>query len=546
MTATKREASGSFLVGLGILASRTAGLIREVVLAGVLGVSASTDAIRNAVKIPNLLQNLLGEGTLSASFIPVYAGLVERGEKRRAAKLAGSVAGVLLVVTGILVVSGVLLAGPLTSIIAPGLPSTTRDLTVPLVKITTIGSGVLVFSAWCLGVLNTHRRFFLSYVAPVVWNAAQISVLAFAGIASLSSTSTINAIAWAMLVGALLQVAVQLPTVFAVAPDIRLALGFSDPDVRDVGRRFAPVLLGRGVVQVSAFVDVALASLLALGAISMVGYAQIFYILPVSVFAMSVAAAELPEMSRLTGDPQAIADHAFAGLRRIAFFMMFTAVAYVSVGRPVLGAILQHGQFGADDTIGVWLTLSAMALGLPAVGASRLLQNTMYAVGDTRGPAKIAALRVLVTGGIGFALMFPFDRLLMSNGKFTGSVGGFGPLAETARSVEDVVHLGAIGLALGLAASAWTEFVLLDRLARRHLPNMQPTIGPVVALAVPAALAFLTGAALSRLVDGWPLVLGAMIALGGSGFVYVVSAFKIGVREADLVLQPVRRIIWRR
>ncbi len=545
MTKPRTNNSGSFLVGMGILASRTAGLIREIVLAGVLGVSASTDAIRNAVKIPNLLQNLLGEGTLSASFIPVYAALVERGEKRRAARLAGSVAGVLLVVTGTLVLAGVLLAGPLTSIIAPGLPTTTRDLTVPLVKITTIGSGILVFSAWCLGVLNTHRRFFLSYVAPVVWNVAQISVLAFAGISGLSSTSTINAVAWAMLIGALLQVAVQLPTVFAVAPDIRLAMGFRDPDVRDVGHRFAPVLLGRGVVQISAFVDVALASLLALGAISMIGYAQIFYILPVSVFAMSVAAAELPEMSRLVGDPEAIADHATAGLRRIGFFMMFTAVAYISVGRPVLGAILQHGNFGADDTVGVWLTLSAMALGLPAVGASRLLQNTMYAVGDTRGPAKIAALRVVVTASVGFALMFPFDRLVMSQGRFTGSISGFGPLSESLRSIEDVVHLGAIGLALGLAASAWTEFILLDRLARRHLPRMQPTIGPVLALALPAALAFVTGAALSRLVEGWPLVLGAVVALGGSGVVYVVSAFRTGVREADLVLRPVRRIIWR-
>ncbi len=545
MTTTRHARSGSFLVGAGILASRVAGLIREIALAGVLGVSAPTDAIRNAVRIPNLLQNLLGEGTLSASFIPVYADLIERGERRRAARLAGSIAGLLLAVTGALVVLGILLAGPLTSLIAPGLPATTRDLTVPLVKITTIGAGVLVFSAWCLGVLNTHRRFFLSYVAPVVWNVAQITVLVFAAIVGLSSTSTINAVAWAMLAGAVLQVAVQLPTVLSVAPDIRLVFGLSDPDVRDVGRRFAPVLMGRGVVQISAFVDVALASMLAVGAISMIGYAQIFYILPVSVFAMSVAAAELPEMSRLAGDPQAIIDHAVTGLRRIAFFMMFAAVAYISVGRPVLAAILQHGKFGPDDTVGVWLTLSAMALGLPAVGASRLLQNTMYAVGDTRGPAKIAALRVFVAAAIGLTLMFPFDRLLISGGAFAGSIGGIEPLAKSLRSVGGMVHLGAIGLALGLAASAWTEFILLDRLARRHLPALGATIRPVLALATSSALAFVTGAALSRAVNGWPLLIGAGVSLGGSGLVYVIVAFRTGVREADLILRPIRRVIWR-
>jgi len=545
VTANQHRKSGSFLVGAGILASRIAGLIREVAVANVLGVGAATDAIRNAIKIPNMLQNLLGEGTLSASFIPVYADLIEKGEKQRASRLAGTIAGVLMAITGLLVLAGVLLAGPLTSLIAPGLPPNTRDITVPLVKITTIGSGVLVFSAWCLGVLNTHRRFFLSYVAPVVWNVTQITVLVFAAVVTLSSESTVNAVAWAMLAGSLLQVAVQLPTVMSVAPDIRLAFGFTDPDVRDVGRRFTPVLLGRGVVQISAFVDVALASLLAVGAISMIGYAQIFYILPVSVFAMSVAAAELPEMSRLTGQPEAIIRHADSSLRRIAFFMVFTGVAYISVGKPVLGAILQHGKFGPDDTIGVWLTLSAMALGLPAVGASRMLQNTMYAVGDTKGPAKIAAMRVGVTAAIGFVLMFPFDRLLMTGGSFDGSIGGFGPMSSEIRSMEGTVRLGAIGLAFGLAASAWTEYVLLDRLVRRHLPDMGPTIRPVIALATPAAAAFLVGAAASRMVEGLPLVVGAALSLGISGFVYVVVSFRLGIREADLVLRPVRRILWR-
>lgn len=545
MIERKPARSGSFLVGAGILTSRLAGLVRETALAGVLGISPATDAIRNAVKIPNLLQNLLGEGTLSASFIPVYADLIERGETRRASRLAGSIAGALLALTTALVLAGVLLAGTLTSLIAPGLTPVTRDLTVPLVKITTVGAGVLVFSAWCLGVLNTHRRFFLSYVAPVVWNVAQISVLVFAAIVSMSDTSVVNAVAWAMLVGAVLQVAVQLPTVISVAPDIRLGFGLSDPDVRDVGRRFTPVLLGRGVVQISAFVDVALASLLAVGAISMIGFAQIFYILPVSVFAMSIAAAELPEMSRMKDDPAAIVAHTTTGLRRIAFFMMFTVAAYLSVGRPVIGALFQRGEFGPDDTISVWLTLSAMAIGLPAVGASRLLQNTMYAVGDTRGPAKIAAMRVGITAAVGFALMFPFDRLVVSGGGFGGSIGGFGPLAESVRSVEGVVHLGAVGLALGLALSAWTEFVLLDRLARRHLPSLGPTIRPAAALATASAMAFMTGAILSRVVNGWPLLLGAIVSLGGSGLVYIVVAFRTGIREADLVLRPIRRILWR-
>ncbi|RMH68222.1 MAG: murein biosynthesis integral membrane protein MurJ, partial [Actinomyces sp.] len=169
--------SGSSAVGAGIVLSRLSGLVRESVIAHVLGVGVATDAFRNAVRIPNVLQNLLGEGSLSASFIPVYAGLLERDDPREARRLAGAVFGGLMALTGILVVVGVGAAGALARIIAPGAPPATRELTIELLRVTTVGVGFLVLSAWCLGILNSHRRFFVSYVAPVVWNAAQIVAL---------------------------------------------------------------------------------------------------------------------------------------------------------------------------------------------------------------------------------------------------------------------------------------------------------------------------------------------------------------------------------
>ncbi|MEO6318153.1 MAG: lipid II flippase MurJ, partial [Acidimicrobiales bacterium] len=238
----------SFLVAAGILLSRLSGLAREVAISGFLGVGAAADAFKAALRIPNLLQNLLGEGVLSASFIPVYARLVDE-DRREAGKLAGAVAGLLCALTGVLVVVGVLLARPLTILLTPGFTGETLDLAVTLLRIMFPGIGFLVLSAWCLGILNSHRRFFLSYVAPVLWNAAQIAIVVTVGIVGASDEGIAAALAWGVLVGGVLQLAVQLPAVRSLTPDLRLSLDRRSPEIRSVLGRFGTVVVGRGAVQ---------------------------------------------------------------------------------------------------------------------------------------------------------------------------------------------------------------------------------------------------------------------------------------------------------
>ena len=163
-----------------------------------------------------------------------------------------------------------------------------------------------MLSAWCLGILNSHRRFFLSYVAPVLWNAAQIAARGRCRrcwSTTPSDETFATALAWGVLVGGVLQLLVQLPAVRQAAGRIRLSLDAGRATVRDVWRRFVAGLLGRGVVQLVAYVDLVLASLLAVGAVAAFTYAQVLYVLPISLFGMSVAAAELPELSRLGGGP---------------------------------------------------------------------------------------------------------------------------------------------------------------------------------------------------------------------------------------------------
>src|SRR5437763_14801874 len=184
-TSKREQESGTgqhaFLVGSGILLSRIVGLVRQRVFAHYFGTSDAADVFNAAFRIPNFLQNIFGEGALSASFIPVYANLLAGGDKNEATHVADAVLTLLALVTSIIVLVGVLTTPYLINLIAPGFEGEKREWAIRLVKILFPGAGLLVLSAWCLGVLNSHRRFFLSYTAPVIWNLAIIFALVFFG-----------------------------------------------------------------------------------------------------------------------------------------------------------------------------------------------------------------------------------------------------------------------------------------------------------------------------------------------------------------------------
>src|SRR5215472_12191059 len=206
----------AFLVAAGIFFSRIFGVVRDRVFAHFFGISYAADAFRAAMRIPNFLQNLFGEGVLSASFIPVYAKLVAEEKKEDAGRVAGAVFSLLALVTAVLVLAGVLATPYLIDAIAPGFKGETRELAIRLVRIFFPGVGLLVLSAWCLGILNSHRRFFLSYASPVVWNLAIISALIMYGHSELAQLAVYAA--WASVAGSALQFLIQLPVVLRLAP----------------------------------------------------------------------------------------------------------------------------------------------------------------------------------------------------------------------------------------------------------------------------------------------------------------------------------------
>ncbi len=287
------------------------------------------------------------------------------------------------------------------------------------------------------------------------------------------------------MVGAALQLAVQLPLVLRELGGVRPSLDHADTQVRVALRAFGPALAGRGVVQLSLYLDQLLASFLIAGGISGLSYAGLLYALPVSAFAMSVAASELPELSRHSVDGtdgrDAMRDRVTSGLRQTAFLVIPTVVGYLAFGYVIVG-FLRGGAFDTDDQWLVYLLLCGYTLGLPATTTSRLLQNTFFALGDTKTPARAAAIRVATGAIIGVSLMLPLDRISVT--------------AHVGPSQGPALFLGALGLSLGAGISGWVELALLRRALRRRLPGLVLPVPYVGRQAVTAVLTALPAAAL--------------------------------------------------
>lgn len=472
---------GANAVAAGILLSRIAGILRTVIQGVVLGRGVALDAFVVAMRLPNLLQNLLGEGSLSASFIPVYAKLVEDGKQEEAGRLAGTIVTLLALVTTAIVAVAVAAADPIIRITTDlERKPETFALTVDLFRITSVGIGFLVISAWCLGILNSHRRFFLSYVAPVAWSAVQIVALVLAALLAWSNLDAVMALAWAVVIGGVVQTALQIGTVRSLVPSLRLGLR-SDGNVRNVLTRFAPAVGARGVIQFSSFVDTFLLTMLVTGAPGIYGLALPLYLTPISVFGFSVAASELAEMSRQSDHLPRLTARLQPALRRVILPAGFVTVAYLAAAPVFVDALygwpsrlLDRGLSDPQSVLVLGYLLMALAVGLPAAMTARVTQNTLYSIGDVKGPARIAFVRVAVGIVASYLLMLQFDWLTFDGTTIVAfdSFPHFPPferVPEARRSQEQIPHLGVVGLGLGSAIAAWVEWALLRARVRSKL-----------------------------------------------------------------------------
>ncbi|MFM2417870.1 MAG: hypothetical protein RL385_2593 [Pseudomonadota bacterium] len=520
-----RRLTGALAVAAGIFLSRVAGLLRERAIAHFLGVSAAADAFRAALRIPNLLQNLLGEGVLSASFIPVYARLLAEGKTEEAGRVARAVATLLALCAGLLALFGMLFAEQLVALLAPGFKAATLLLTVELVRILFPGVALLVMAAFCLGVLNSHRRFFLSYASPVLWNAALIAAVVVAGLQQGSDDHSIAVwLAFGAVGGSLAQLLVQLPSVVRLLGSVRPVLSLKEPGVRRTLRAFFPVLLGRGSVQISGYIDQILASYMGEGIVAALSNAQTLYLLPVSLFGMAVSAAELPEMSGALGDDRARAAHLHSrlgpALRRVVFMVVPSAIAFVTIGDAIVGLLFQGGRFDVAATHAVWLLLAGSAVGLSAGTQGRLLASALYALEDPRAPLRASLVCVLLTAVAGYLVTFPLAQRV-----------GYEAL------IPPVLLTTSAGLA------AWVEFFLLRselsaKIGRVPVPTRLGLGALLVALAAGGA-ARLAFQGLSAL--GVPSWVGMLSCVASFGLVYAGGMWIFKVPEARMLVGRVLR-----
>ncbi|AUX32621.1 virulence factor MviN-like protein [Sorangium cellulosum] len=493
------------MVTAGIILSRLVGLIRQRVTAHFFGTSELADVIAAAFRAGNITQNLLGEGTLSATFIPVYARLRAAGDARRAAHFALSALGLLLVAAAAASLLGVLAAPWLSFLVAAGFDEDKLASTTRVVRIIFPMTGLLVLSAWGLGVLNAHRRFFLPYAAPVAWSAAQIAgLLACGAWLGMRGEPLAEALAWSAFAGAALQLALLLPSARALLGGLAPRLDAKDPSVREAAGKLPAALLGRGIIQVSGLVDTLLVSFLGAGANAAFNYAQTIYLLPMSILGTGEAAVALPEMARDTAEAdvarrnEALSRRLGASLARITVLTAPATAVFLVFGRELITLLLQTGTFDRASTARVEPLVGAYGLALLGNAAGRVLITASFALGDTRTPARYALYRVLVSTAVALLLMRRLDVL---------------------------------GVVLGAVIAGWVEAIALALRVRRAIGGLgldQIRIGRVAALtAVSVGCGAALRAALPEAIAATPW--GAALILAGCGGAFAVAAPALGL-----------------
>ena len=498
---------GAALVAAGILLSRLAGVIRQRVQAHYFGTGPVADVLTAAFRLGNITQNLLGEGTLSATFITLYARLRAQGRTGEARTFALASLGLLLGVVALASAAGALLAPWLSYVIAAGFDEARRQATISLVRILFPMTGVLVICAWALGVLNAHRQFFLPYAAPVLSSLAQIAgLVAFGSFLHASGLELASALAWSALAGAVLQLVVLLPAVRRILGGVRPSFDTKDPHVREAARLLPGAIAGRGTIQISGLIDTQLVSFLAPGDTAVFGYAQTIYLLPIALLGTGEAAAALPELARDTAEQdvekrhRAMQERMGQSLARVTSLSLLAGLALIVLGGELTAVLVQTGKFGQESTERVAMLLAAYGFSLLANAAGRVLTTASYALGDTRTPVRFAVYRVVVSTVIALALMKWLGVLGVVIGAVTAgwvetialglrirrTLGGLG-----LHHVRLVPGLATGGLACG--AAALVRWALPEWVAATKVATVP--LGPALVLTVFGAVAAVAGSA---------------------------------------------------
>ena len=453
--------SASLISALTIV-SRTFGYIRDSRIAFLLGAGTAADAYTTAYRIPNLLRRLVGEGAVSAAFIPVFTLYIAEGREEEGWDFANTMLTVITIFLTAVTIAGILLSPQIVRLFASGFGSTPGklELTATLNRIMFPYIFLISLSALSMGVLNSFHRFAAPAFSPVVLN---LTMIAFSFMGGLFGDVT-RTLAVGVVAGGILQLAIQVSAVLRTGWKIRLRMDFNHPGVRRVMRLIIPVIFGVGIVQVNVLVDTQFASYLSEGSVTAIHIADRVMELVLGVYAVAISTVVLPLLSRQAARRQMeeLKTTLNFATRLILFITIPATVGLILLRHEIIEVLFQHGEFNAASTALTAWPLPFFALGLSAFSMVKVIVPAFYALQDTRTPVKIAFIAMFLNIGLNFLFIRPLQNggpaLATSASALFNSVallvifywryGTFG-VGEIARSVVKFVVASA---ALGIVA----------------------------------------------------------------------------------------------
>jgi putative peptidoglycan lipid II flippase len=556
MSPGKRQllVQAGLIVAAATLFSRVSGFIREMVMANAFGTQIAADAFRGANQLPNLLRLLLGEGVIGAALIPVFTGYLTAGKRDHASKAASGAINSILLLLIVICGIGVLLAPLLVTMLLPGYLKEPDKfwMTVSLTRVMFPSVIFMALAGLAMGILNSHDKFTVAAIAPVVMNIVWIAMTAF-----LAPSWGAFAPAWGFLVGSFLQFAVQLPAVRSTGFKYSLSLHLDHPGVRQIFLLIGPMVLSLATQDINSVIDTRFASLLTDGSVAAFGYAVRLWIFPISIFAISVATVLFPTMSRFAGegDMPNFRRSIGQGTRVIMLLLVPATVGLMVLAVPIVRLVFERGRFMNMSTLYTASALTYYTVGLTSAGLLHITYRAFYALKDARTPLVVAAVSIVTNWFLDWYLMWAIPA-------FTTRVLGLPP--------ANYLTYALGGIALSTSLVSVTSYFALNELLRRRIGGIEGRKSLVAAAKIGLASAALgavaygvwffsarmlggpaavTVAAVDSAIGVPPLLhqvvsVGAGIAAGLAAYIGMVWVLR--VEETHLAADMIRRKLSRR
>ena len=440
------------------LMSRLLGYFRDTMVAAYFGAGPAADAFYTAFRISNLFRRLLGEGALSASFVPVFTEYTEKRSREETQRFLNTIFTTLLVILSVITIVGVIFAPQLTRLIARGFdPSSERfALTVTLTRYMFPFMLFICLAALITGVLNAFQSFFLPALAPACLSVAEMLYIGFLSIAHIRGQNAIVGLAVSVTVGGFSQFFVHVPALLERNYTLALRWDPMHEGVRRVGQLILPATVGVAADQLNAFVDTMMATFLSVGSVTALYYSNRVMQLPLALFGIALSQVALPTMSASVarGATQEVKDTLNFALRLTLFMILPATTGLVILGHPIVQVLFQYGKFSNEASALTTWALAAFSIGLFAYAAVKILAAAFYAYQTTRIPVMIASSCVALNIVLNISTLVARRKLSLLHPEWAELLNG---------------RAGVAGLALATSIASWVNATALFILLRRRL-----------------------------------------------------------------------------